>query len=392
MLFSLRKVHHFSTQVLRPSSDFFQELIIFADRFIKNAQLNAEVQSRSKLLFIDSLLCSQTGLKTLSDFYFPISMECDEISYKYADISTPYFSRFLGSLKPISKAPSPKAVLMSCILQEQWRNYGVFLDYKGKKSQFLSYCDGYPVVISAFHQRKWVSGLLLLRSLVLMDEIRGKLFKNLRFGPPGAENMLASAISSIITYGVLQSMPPFKLEQAILLYLSQYFPYNCELYEGNAKGLPFTMAFHYESFMNCVNRAGLGLVVGDLKEFCDSFFEFYGGNLFRSEEITFSTKNNSEFCTMDAHFVLGVYKFCLGSVIEGVIKILLENKAILEKIQEINCVNIIGYGEIFEILKECMISPGSSREAIGSLPFIGKIFLIFIVFYYISHCKILQNY
>jgi len=318
----------------------------FAGRFLEPA---AGVYEKVEQFHLDSIACGVSALARGANA--PIVLRQEALEYATAEPGrgVPCF----GSRVPV--APE-KAVLANCSAVREWDANGTNFGYnpaRGATRGEFGHNDFYPVVVAAARQRGH-DGRQMLRGMLLLDEIRGRLAEVFALKDHKIDHVVHGAIASAATYGAMLGATAEQIESAIGLVVAHYIPFRA-IRAGkqlsDSKGA--SAAISAEMAVISMRRAMRGFVgPADIFRnpeaiFC--LFEKPAGPNLSPFDLALTT-SGGDFAVMGMHFKLGLYEHQSAGAIEGLINLLNLYPTLLFESRKLRTLRITIYEPAFSII------------------------------------------
>lgn len=312
-------------------------------------ELDAAVYDRVELFHLDSIACGVSAIACGTNA--PTVLRDEAFDYRRDDptCGAPCF----GS--NVLVAPE-KAVAANCSAVREWDANGTNFGYnpaRGDTAGEFGHNDFYPVVVAAAQQRG-LDGAQLLRGMILLDEIRGRLAEVFALHLYKIDHVVHGAIASAVVYGAMMGASAEQIESAVGLVVSHYVPFRA-IRAGrqlsDSKGASAALAA--ETAVLSVHRAMRGFVgPRDVFRNPQALFCLFEPPA-SAEESPFDlhlAEGGDDFAVMGMHFKLGLYEHQSAGAIEGLIRLLSEHPAVLEDAGAITALRITIYEPAFSII------------------------------------------
>ena len=358
------------------------ELGKYAIQFMKTGNPSQAVLNRVKLFHTDSVMCgiSALALKTNA----PSVLKDEALSYSKKNTAMKPklgFSRCLGSPELV---PAELAILANASAVREWDSNGTVFGYnaqlKDHQAGEFGHNDYYPVVISAAQQLSSVNGHEALKAMVLLDEIRGRLAEVFSLKTYKIDHVVHGAIASAATYGALMGASAEQIEHAIGMFVAHYIPFRA-IRAGkqlsDSKGA--SAAISTEAAIKCMKRAMKGFVgPKDIFRNPEAIFRLFEPTNGDSPFDLVLSNEGDDFSVMGMHFKLGLYEHQSAGAIEGLLKLLMQNK--IKSAEDIKRIKVVAYQPAFGIIGDpAKKTPSTRQSADHSMVYIS-IFTIFQLF------------
>ena len=298
-------------------------------RFLEGAwgPLDQQTLRQLQLFHTDALVCGISALAWGTNAPGVLRREAE----RYAACADRN-ARLLGST---TKVAAEKAIAANCAAVREWDANGTNFGYRpqrGHTAGEFGHNDFYPVVQAAAEQRG-TDGPLLLRAMLLLDEIRARLAEVFALRRYKLDHVLHGAVASAVVYGAMLGATARQIESALGMVVAHYVPYRAIRFGhqlSDSKGA--SAALSAEVAAMSVHRAMMG---------------FQGPrDVFRNPQALFClnepppqpdtspfdlelTVQGRDFSVWDMHFKLGLYEHQSAGAIDGVIGLLARHPELL---------------------------------------------------------------
>lgn len=258
-----------------------------------------------------------------------------------------------GSSTPV--APE-KAVLANCSavreLDANGTNFGHNPRTGYTRGEF-GHNDFYPVAVTAA-RLSGANGAMLLRAMLCLDEIRGRLAECFGLKDHKIDHVLHGGIASAAVYGAMLGASAEQIESAIGLLVSHYVPFRAiragkQLSDSKGASAAITAEMAVVSMQRAMrgfrgpanifrNPQAVFCLFEPPKEINASPFDL---------ELTFA---GDDFAIGQMHFKLGVYEHQSAGAIQAIIDLLARHKELLSSPHEIRNIRITIYEPAFGII------------------------------------------
>lgn len=259
------------------------------------------------------------------------------------------YSRTLGS-KALSM--TEKAICANASAVREWDSNGTVFGYRdGTDRKFqageFGHNDFYGVSIAAAHENDQISGSLALKSMLLSDEIRGRLAEVFSLKSYRIDHVVHGAIASAITYGTLMGASFEQIESAVGMTVAHYIPFRA-IRAGkqlsDSKGA--SAAISTEAAIMSMRRSMMGFV-GPKDIFRNPEAIFRENEPVEGDRSPFDLMlgmDGSDFSVNGMHFKLGLYEHQSAGAIGGILNLILETKFLkFGDFEQIENINIVAY-------------------------------------------------
>jgi 2-methylcitrate dehydratase len=307
------------------------------------------VFQRVELFHLDSIACAVSALACGANAPRVLRNEALQYVCQQPGAGAP----LLGSR---TKVMPEKAVVANSSAAREWDANGTNFGYnpaRGATRGEFGHNDFYPVAVAAA-QLRGLDGRQLLRAMIALDEIRGRLAEVFALKNYKIDHVVHGAIASAATYGAIMGASPEAIESAIGMAVAHYIPFRA-IRAGkqlsDSKGA--SAAISAEAAVLSMRRAMAGFVGP--------------ADIFRNPEAIFclfekpAEKHTSpfdlvlgsggeDFAVMGMHFKLGLYEHQSAGAIQGLIDLLVKHPQLLADASQIKKVRITIYEPAFGII------------------------------------------
>ncbi|CEM01707.1 unnamed protein product [Vitrella brassicaformis CCMP3155] len=310
--------------------------------------ISPSVYDRVKLFHTDSVMCgvSALALKTNAPTLLREEALNEYRSSKGACV--------FGS--SVRCAPE-KAIAANSSAVREWDSNGTVFGYnekiKGHQAGEFGHNDFYPVVIAAAQMNPQIDGKQALRAMICLDEIRGRLAEVFSLKTYKIDHVVHGAIASAAVYGAMLGASAEQIESAIGMTVAHYIPWRA-IRAGkqlsDSKGA--SAAISTEAAVLSMKRAMKGFIgPKDIFRNPEAIFRWFepqpdGHSPFN----LILSHSGDDFAVMGMHFKLGLYEHQSAGALEGLIRSLVSNPAILKNPEAIKQIKIVAYEPAFGII------------------------------------------
>ncbi len=304
---------------------------------------------RVEEFFLDSLGCAVSALGAGANA--PTVLRNEALDY-----ACPNPQRGATCLGSSLRVWPEKAVVANSSAAREWDSNGTNFGYNPQlgfvKGEF-GHNDFYPVVWAAAEQTA-ADGSRVLRAMLLIDEIRGRLAEVFALRDYKIDHVLHGAIASAVVYGTMLGATPEMIESAVGLVVAHYVPFRA-IRAGrqlsDSKGA--SAALSSEVAVMSVQRAMRG---------------FRGpADVFRNPQAVFCLfeppdrpdaspfdlvlgTGEDDFAILEMHFKLGLYEHQSAGAIQGLMDVLGRHPELLTDPEGWERVTIEIYEPAFSII------------------------------------------
>lgn len=340
----------FSNVTLLRTSNQAIELAKYAKDFLENGKPSQETLERTKLFHTDSVICGISALALRTNAPSVLKNEALQYQVKGSGLNSREkgYARCFGS-KALTL--SEKAICANSSAVREWDSNGTVFGYRsgvaGHQAGEFGHNDFYPVSVAAAHENENINGSLALKSMLLSDEIRGRLAEVFALKNYRIDHVVHGAISSAITYGTLMGASFEQIESAIGMTVAHYVPFRA-IRAGkqlsDSKGA--SAAISTEAAVLSMKRSMLGFI-GPKDIFRNPEAIFRNFKPTKGDESPFDIilgMEGDDFSVNGMHFKLGLYEHQSAGAIEGILRLIYENKFIKAgDFDQIKNIKIVAY-------------------------------------------------
>lgn len=300
-------------------------------------------------LHLDSIACAVSAIACGTNA--PRVLREEALAYAGADPASSV--PLLGSK---TRVPPEKAVLANSSAAREWDANGTNFGYnpaRGHTRGEFGHNDFYPVAIAAAQQAR-LDGSAVLRGMLALDEIRGRLAEVFALKNYKIDHVVHGAIASAAVYGAMLGATVDQIESAIGLVVAHYIPFRA-IRAGkqlsDSKGA--SAALSTEMAVTSMRRAMRGFVgPADVFRNPEAIFCLFEKPAAADEspfDLVLATAGD-DFAVMGMHFKLGLYEHQSAGAIQGLIDLLSANPQLLDDPQQLNAIRISIYEPAFGII------------------------------------------
>jgi len=298
---------------------------------------------------MDSVACAVSALAAGTNA--PTVLRGEAFAYPCSDPVRGVYC--FGSRTPVMPE---KAVLANCSAVREWDANGTNFGYnpeRGAAAGEFGHNDYYPVVLAAA-QMLGLNGREVLRAMVCLDEIRGRLAEVFALKNHKIDHVVHGAIASAAVYGALRGATREQIESALGMLVAHYIPFRAIRHGkqlSDSKGA--SAAISAEMAVVCVERAMRGFVgPADIFRNPQAIFCLFEPPEREDQspfELTLATAGD-DFAVMGMHFKLGLYEHQSAGAIAGLMQLLEAHLQLLDKPDNLRQVRITIYEPAFSII------------------------------------------
>ncbi|QDU97324.1 MmgE/PrpD family protein [Lignipirellula cremea] len=307
------------------------------------------VYAKVEQFHLDSVACAVAALA--AGMNAPVVLRQEALSYPVSDPSQG--AALLGSTSLV--APEKAVVANSAAARELDAN-GTNFGYNprtGDAAGEFGHNDFYPVALAAAQMQQW-DGRRLLKAMICLDEIRGRLAEVFALKNHKIDHVVHGAIASAAVYAAMQGGTEEQIESAIGMTVAHYIPFRA-IRAGHqlsdSKGA--SAAISTEAAVLSARRALRGFVgPADIFRNPQAIFclmEPPGQPDLSPFDLQLSGEG-SDFAVMQMHFKLGLYEHQSAGAIQGLIDLLCANPALLDDVGQLEKIRIAIYEPAFSII------------------------------------------
>ncbi|KAL8425579.1 hypothetical protein Efla_004414 [Eimeria flavescens] len=227
--------------------------------------------------------------------------------------------------------------------------------------------DFYPVCVAASEAAdKPAAGKTLLRAMICLDELRGRLAEVFSLKSFKIDHVMHGAIASAAVYGALVGATAEQIESAVGMTVAHYVPYRAiRAGEQLSDSKGASAALSAEAAVLCMRRAMNGFVgPKDIFRNPESVFRWNvktpdGESPF---DLVLSTEGE-DFAVMAMHFKMGLYEHQSAGALEGVIRLLSLHPEICKQPDAIAAIEVVAYEPAFSIIGDAGRRDPQTRQS-----------------------------
>jgi 2-methylcitrate dehydratase len=258
-----------------------------------------------------------------------------------------------GSSRPVK---AEKAICANSSAVREWDSNGTNFGYnparKATAGEF-GHNDFYPVAVAAAQQRG-LNGQSVLRGMLAIDEIRGRLAEVFSLKSYKIDHVVHGAIASAAVYGAMLGANVDQIESAIGMVVAHYIPFRA-IRAGkqlsDSKGA--SAALSTEVAVLSMLRALRGFVgPADIFRNPEAIFCLFEPPARKGEspfDLALAT-TGSDFAIMGMHFKLGLYEHQSAGAIQGLLDVVCREPRLLASPDKIREIRIRAYQPAFGII------------------------------------------
>ena len=307
------------------------------------------VYAQVEQFHLDSIGCAVAALAT--EMNAPRILRDEALSYRAADPERGA-TCFASNVRVMPE----KAVLANSAAVRELDANGTNFGYNPRTGQSrgeFGHNDFYPVAVAAAQLAGW-GGPGLLKAMICLDEIRGRLAEAFALKNHKIDHVLHGAIASAAVYGAILGATAEQIESAIGLVVAHYIPFRAIRHGeqlSDSKGA--SAAISAEMAVVSMSRALRGFVgPADIFRnpqaiFC--LFEPQKEKHASPFDLTFAT-GGDDFAVMGMHFKLGLYEHQSAGAIQGLIDLLSAFPKLLDDPDRLRRIHVTIYEPAFSII------------------------------------------
>jgi 2-methylcitrate dehydratase len=306
---------------------------------------SAAVLKRVELFHTDSVVCGLSALSLRCNA--PTVLRNEALDYKTNTGSATVF----GSSE---KVFPEKAILANASAVREWDSNGTVFGYNkafGHTAGEFGHNDFYPVAVAAC-EMKGLDGSALLQSMILLDEIRGRLAEVFSLKSYKIDHVVHGAIASAATYGALMGATAKQIEYAIGMVVCHYIPFR-SIRAGHqlsdSKGA--SAAISTEVAIIAMKRAMNGFLgPQDIFRNPEAIFRLNEPTDDGSSPFNIVLSHSGDdFALMGMHFKLGLYEHQSAGALQGVLNLVQKHPELLTS-KSIQTIKVVAYQPAFGII------------------------------------------
>lgn len=318
----------------------------------------------------DSVVCGISALALRTNAPSVLKNEALQYAKPNSDLSSREkgYARCLGS-KQLTLAE--KAICANSSAVREWDSNGTVFGFrdgnKAHQAGEFGHNDFYPVAIAAAQDNPSITGAQCLKAMLLSDEIRGRLAEVFSLKSYKIDHVVHGAIASAVTYGTLMGASFEQIESAVGMTVAHYIPFRA-IRAGkqlsDSKGA--SAAISTEAAILSMKRSMMGFVgPKDIFRNPEAIFRYFEKTKGDSPFDLILGLDGEDFSVMGMHFKLGLYEHQSAGAIEGVLKLLFENKFLKQGagIDQIDSIKIVAYEPAFGIIGDPAKKTPSTRQS-----------------------------
>ena len=364
--------------LLRRNTNQAVGLAEYAKRFLSsNQSIDTKVLERVKLFHTDSVVCGLSALALKTNAPTLLRQEALDYYRIAGGQGRQFRSRVFGSSEWVS---AEKAIVANSSAVREWDSNGTVFGYNkeipGHQAGEFGHNDFYPVAVAAAHTNKDLTGNDVLKGMLLIDEIRGRLAEVFSLKSYKIDHVVHGAIASAITYGTMVGATVEQIESAVGMTVAHYIPWRA-IRAGkqlsDSKGA--SAALSTEVAIMSVRRAMMGFIgPKDIFRNPEAIFRYFQKTNGDAPFDIAVCHEGGKFAVMDMHFKLGLYEHQSAGALEGIIKLIQENSELYNSqnpIDQIKEIVITAYEPAFGIIGDpAKKDPKTRQSADHSMVFI----------------------
>jgi 2-methylcitrate dehydratase len=330
---------------------------------------SAAVLKRVELFHTDSVVCGLSALALRCNA--PSVLRDEALRYKAP--------KGEGSATVFGSSESvfvEKAILANASAVREWDSNGTVFGYNkafGHIAGEFGHNDFYPVAVAAC-EMKGLGGMALLRSMILLDEIRGRLAEVFSLKSYKIDHVVHGAIASAATYGALMGATADQIEMAIGMVVCHYIPFRA-IRAGHqlsdSKGA--SAAISTEVAVLSMKRAMAGFLgPRDIFRNPQSIFRLNEPTSDGSSPFNIVLSHSGDdFAVMGMHFKLGLYEHQSAGALQAVTTLVQKHPNLLQSADSIRTIKVVAYEPAFGIIGDpAKRDPKTRQSADHSMVFI----------------------
>lgn len=302
-----------------------------------------------ELFHLDSVACAVSALALGASA--PRILRAEALEYAVADPT-----RGATCFGSAVRVWPEKAVVANSSAVREWDSNGTNFGYnpaRGYTRGEFGHNDFYPVVIAAAQQRG-LDGRAVVRGMLLVDEIRGRLAEAFALRSYKIDHVVHGAIASAAVYAAMLGATPEQIESAIGMVVAHYIPFRAiragkQLSDSKGASAAISAEVAVLSAARAMRgfRGPADIFRNPEAIFC--LFEKPAEPKTSPFDLTLAA-GGDDFAVRDMHFKLGLYEHQSAGAIQGVLDILRKYPALLETPDQITRIEIEIYEPAYSII------------------------------------------
>jgi len=349
--------------ILPANSNQARGIAEFAIDFMagKYGNPDPEVLERVEMFHTDSVLCGLSALALQCNS--PHVLRNEAFTYPKEGGATVF-----GSMARV--APE-KACVANCNAVREWDSNGTVFGFNEDKSLGKAHQAGefghndfYPVSVAA-GQMKNLPGDVVLRSMLLSDEIRGRLAEVFSLKSYKIDHVVHGAIASAATFGAMMGASVDQIESAIGMCVAHYVPFRA-IRAGkqlsDSKGA--SAAISTEAALVAMQRAMNGFIgPADIFRNPESIFRLNEPTNGDSPFNIILSHSGRDFAVMGMHFKLGLYEHQSAGAIQALLDAIQKSPNMLSSVDNLKKISIEIYEPAFGIIGDPAKRTPTTRQS-----------------------------
>ena len=362
-------------QFLKKNTNQALGLAEYAKAFLNsNIVLDPLVVERVKLFHTDAVVCGISALSLKTNA--PTVLRNEALTHYTTNPSSQFKSKVFGSNQWVSVE---KAIVANNSAVREWDSNGTVFGYNkdlpGHQAGEFGHNDFYAVSLAAAHSNTKLTGKDVLRGMLLVDEIRGRLAEVFSLKTYKIDHVVHGAIATAVTYGAMLGATSEEIESAIGMTVAHYIPWRA-IRAGHqlsdSKGA--SAAISSEAAIMSMRRAMSGFQgPKDIFRNPESIFRYFEKTQGDSPFDIALSNDSQSFAVMDMHFKLGLYEHQSAGAIHGIILLIKQLDELLtnDGINNITDITITAYEPAYGIIGDpAKRTPKTRQSADHSMVFI----------------------
>jgi 2-methylcitrate dehydratase len=371
-------------QTLPANSNQALGIANYAISFLRNDQLEIDpaVLKRVEAFHRDSVAC---GIAALAIGAVAPTVLREE-ALDYALPSGTVGAKCFGTDMVVSPE---KAVLAGCSAVRELDANGTNFGYNSRtdyqRGEF-GHNDFYPVVVAAAQaSERDIDGEELLRAMLCLDEIRGRLAEVFGLKDYKIDHVVHGGIASAAVYGAMVGASAAEIESAIGMLVAHYIPFRAiraghQLSDSKGASAAITAEVAVQSVRRSMKRRIRN---------SESEMSFVGpADILRNPQAIFClfepqqtsdtspfdlelAISGSDFAIMQMHFKLGLYEHQSAGAIFGLLKVLSQLESLPQSVDSVQKIDITIYEPAYGIICDpAKLNPTTRQSADHSMLYI----------------------
>ena len=358
-------------ETLKSTSNQARGLALYAIEFLSNQmEIDKCVYDRTEMFLRDSVACAVSAISEKANAPTVLRREAKQY----------LLSRELGGVPCIGSIECvhpEKAIAADSSAAREWDANGTNFGFNPQRNAIrgeFGHNDFYPVALAAGQIAK-ADGLQVIKAMICLDEIRGRLAEVFSLKDYKIDHVVHGAIASAAVYGAMLGATVDQIESAIGMTVAHYTPFRA-IRAGHqlsdSKGA--SAAISTEVAVLSMKRAINGFIgPADIFRNPQAIFCLFEPPS-QADSSPFDlhlATGGDDFSIMGMHFKIGLYEHQSAGAIHGLIKILQEHPAVVANAEQIRSIRIKIYEPAFSIIGDpAKRNPTTRQSADHSMVYI----------------------